>query len=292
MKKYTISNESLTVSVNSFGAEMSSIISNADKIEYLWNGDGAYWKRQSPILFPIVGSLKDKKYTYKGIDYPMGQHGFARDMEFEFIRQDDKSISFKLCANEDTKNVYPFDFALGIEYILDGKDIEVIWAVKNNGEEDMPFSIGGHPAFMCPLDNKGKQTEYYIDFHRSEDIEYGLLSNQGLLDTKGHTLETDKGLVQIDEHMFDNDALIIEGRQLEQISLVKPDGKRCLTVSFDTELAGLWSPAKKNAPFICIEPWYGRCDYKAFAGDLQDREYDNVLKPGQIFKKSYHITIE
>ncbi len=292
MKKYTISNEALTVSVNSFGAEMTSIRSNDDKIEYLWNGDGAYWKRQSPVLFPIVGSLKNKRYTYKGVDYPMGQHGFARDMEFEFIRQDDKSISFRLYANEDTKKVYPFEFALGIEYILDGHDIEVIWAVKNNGEEAMPFSIGGHSAFMCPLDNGGKQTDYFIDFHTNEDIEYGLLNDQGLLDTRGCTLETNQGLLQIDEHMFDKDALIIEGGQLERVSLVKPDGNRYLTVSFDTELMGLWSPAKKNAPFVCIEPWYGRCDSKAFKGDLEDREYGHILAPGQVFKESYHITIE
>ena len=226
-----LENESLELTINSFGAELKSITGKETGTQYLWDADEKYWKRSAPVLFPFVGSLKDKKFTVDGTDYPMGQHGFARDMEFELVSQ--------------TK------------------------------------------------DEQGKQSDYYLKLDTDKAITYGLICDGGLLDKDDNLLKVDAdGYCQIDEHMFDKDALIIENRQASKVSLCTPDKKPYLTVSFDAPLFGLWSPAGMGAPFICIEPWYGRCDRAGFAGELKDREYGNSLAQGEKFEKSYTIAIE
>ena len=145
---------------------------------------------------------------------------------------------------------------------------------------------------MCPLGGRGKQTDYYLLFDNKEPLSYGKLSANGLLETEGHTLDIGGGCMPITEHMFDEDALVIEGGQAHQVALAGPDKKPYLTVKFDAPLFGLWSPAKKHAPFVCIEPWYGRCDRESFAGMLADREYGNELRPGKIFETEYTIIAE
>ncbi|WP_455719662.1 aldose 1-epimerase family protein [Agathobacter sp.] len=288
-----LENDLLEVTINSFGAELSSITGKETGTQYLWDADEKFWKRSAPVLFPFVGSLKDKKYTVDGKDYPMGQHGFARDMEFSVVSETKDEAWFELRSNDDTLAKFPFEFVLKIGYRLDGKDINVTWHVENPGDKELLFSIGGHPAFMCPVTEEGKQSDYYLKFDADKALTYGLLSSDGLLDRDDYLLGVDiNGYCPIDEHMFDKDALIIEHFQASKVSLCTPDKKPYLTVKFDAPLFGLWSPAGKGAPFVCIEPWYGRCDRADFSGELKDREYGNVLAAGEIFEKSYDITIE
>lgn len=288
-----LENDLLEVTINSFGAELSSITGKETGTQYLWDADEKFWKRSAPVLFPFVGSLKDKKYTVDGKDYPMGQHGFARDMEFSVVSETNDEAWFELRSNDDTLAKFPFEFVLKIGYKLDGNDIKVTWHVENPGDKELLFSIGGHPAFMCPVTENGKQSDYYLKFDADKALTYGLLSGDGLLDRDDYLLGVDiNGYCAIDEHMFDKDALIIEHFQASKVSLCTPDKKPYLTVSFDAPLFGLWSPAGKGAPFVCIEPWYGRCDRADFGGELKDREYGNVLAVGETFEKSYDITIE
>ena len=288
-----LENDLLEVTINSFGAELSSITGKETGTQYLWDADEKFWKRSAPVLFPFVGSLKDKKYTVDGKDYPMGQHGFARDMEFSVVSEKNDEVWFELRSNDDTLAKFPFEFVLKIGYKLDGNDIKVTWHVENPGDEELHFSIGGHPAFMCPVTEDGKQSDYYLKFDADKALTYGLLSGDGLLGRDDYLLGVDiNGYCAIDEHMFDKDALIIEHFQASKVSLCTPDKKPYLTVSFDAPLFGLWSPAGKGAPFVCIEPWYGRCDRADFSGELKDREYGNVLAVGETFEKSYDITIE
>ena len=288
-----LENDLLEVTINSFGAELSSITGKETGTQYLWDADEKFWKRSAPVLFPFVGSLKDKKYTVDGNDYPMGQHGFARDMEFSVVSETNDEAWFELRSNDDTLAKFPFEFVLKIGYKLDGNDIKVTWHVENPGDKELLFSIGGHPAFMCPVTEDGKQSDYYLKFDADKALTYGLLSSDGLLDRDDYLLGVDiNGYCAIDKHMFDKDALIIEHFQASKVSLCTPDKKPYLTVSFDAPLFGLWSPAGKGAPFVCIEPWYGRCDRADFGGELKDREYGNVLAVGETFEKSYDITIE
>lgn len=291
MKVYELKNTFLTVKVKDMGAELISIVKNETGVEYLWNGDEAYWKRNAPVLFPIVGSLKDGRFLYNGKEYPMSQHGFARDSKFKLTKQTEDELWFQLESTEETLEKYPFEFQLELGYRLQGSTVHVYWKVTNDDVEDMYFSIGGHPAFMCPLDGKGKQTDYYLLFDTPKNIEYGKLSENGLLKEKYLELPTSGGVMPIGEHLFDEDALIIEDEQTKTISLAGPDKKPYLTVQFDTPLVGLWSPAKKQAPFICIEPWCGRCDSEDFMGTLEQREYGNCLKSQEVFENVYDIIV-
>lgn len=205
-----LENEALKVTINSFGAELASIRGKATDTEYLWNADAKFWKRTAPVLFPFVGSLKNKEYHYEGKTYSMGQHGFARDMEFAVDVQTATEAWFSLRSNEETKAKFPLEFILKIGYELEGKELKVIWQVENPDTKTLYFSIGGHPAFMCPVDEKGKQSEYYFKFDTDKDLTYGLVADdgQGLMGQQKDVLPVKNGYAQITEHLFDRDALI------------------------------------------------------------------------------------
>ena len=296
MPEYTLNNSELSVTITEDGAELYAIRETKTNRNYLWDGKPEYWKRRSPILFPIVGSLKNQKYTYNGQEYSMSQHGFARDMKFNLLKKNESEIWFRREADAYTKTLYPFNFTLDIGYRLNKKNITVLWEVTNTGDEVMYFSIGAHPAFLCPIDEIKNQEEYYIGFDTSKPIHYLNINEKGLAVKEPFeeqkTLDTEDGILAITTDLFDKDALIIEENQCHKVSLLTPNKKPYVTVTFDAPLFGLWSPAKKNAPFICIEPWFGRCDSSDFNGNLQDREWGNTLDAGKIFKASYNIEIE
>ncbi|MBE5961883.1 MAG: aldose 1-epimerase family protein [Lachnospiraceae bacterium] len=299
MAEYVIQNEFLQVTVSGHGAEMTSIYNRKNEKEYLWNGDSTYWGRHSPVLFPIVGSLKDKKYTFQKKEYTMGQHGFARDQEFILSHQTESELFFTLTENEETLKMYPFHFLLTVGYRLSGKQIEVIWNVENKDTKTMYFQIGAHPAFICPIDEEAEQTDCFLAFDNLSclavhklDTSCGLMLpdviHMPLQNEPGH----ETGYLPITEDLFDEDALILEDSQTRKVSLCSYDMRPYVSVEFGTPLFGIWSPAKKHAPFICIEPWYGRCDAKDFNGTIKDRAYMNVLQAKQAFHASYTIEIE
>ncbi len=288
--KYELKNRTLRIEADTYGAELHSICSVPDGKEYLFDADPQYWKRHAPVLFPIVGSLKDKKLLIGGLEYPMGQHGFARDMEFRLSEKTEDSLLFVLESSEETRARFPYDFRLSTGYRLSGTEIAVTWQVENTGSSEMHYQIGGHPAFYCPVDSfLEKQSDYFLKFDSGKPLSYKLLNSDGLLDWPVYSLETDDGYCGITEDFFDRDALIIEGGQSKAVSLCRPDRKPYLTVLFDAPLYGIWSPAKKQAPFVCIEPWWGRADRADFLGDISEREYDQALQPGE--SKMYGFTI-
>lgn len=291
MAVYHLKNSQIEISVDTFGAELKSLKKVATDTEYMWDARPEYWKRTSPVLFPIVGSLNNGSYRCDGKAYPMSQHGFARDMEFELRQQTEEELKFALHATEETKAKYPFDFELELGYRLCGNDLIVSWKVKNCDSREMYFSIGGHPAFLCPLDGNGVQTDYKLSFDTNDKITASIIGDGGTLSSRTKEYSLDHGMMDITADLFDEDALIIENDQAHKVALCSPEGQPYLTVSFDAPLFGLWSPAKKNAPFVCIEPWYGRCDRETFAGDLSEREYGNQLAPSAEFYAEYTITI-
>lgn len=290
MALFQISNEKVTIQVDSLGAELKSLKSVTEGREYMWNADPAYWKRTSPVLFPFVGGLKGGVYRDKGVEYPMVQHGFARDMEFQLKSQVATEIWFRLESNEETFAKYPYPFVLEIGYELSGYTVIVKWRVKNSGQDTMHFSIGGHPGFWCPIDPDKKQTEYQILFDRKDQVVSSCIEN-GLVNGQTKTYILQDGSLPVTEHLFDGDALVIEDHQAQSVALAGPDGKPYLTVEFDAPLFGIWSPPGKGAPFICIEPWYGRCDSLDFAGELKERKWGQELAAGAEFVAEYRITI-
>lgn len=290
MSTYTLKNQEITIQISSHGAELKSLKDNHTGTEYMWCADPQYWGRTSPVLFPVVGACKNNEISYQGKSYTLTQHGFARDMEFTPISQDGDSIWFALEDTEETREKYPFAFRLELGYHMAGRSVEVLWRVKNPGQEKMYFSIGGHPAFYCPLEKGKKQTDYAIAFDVKDKVVSHLFGKDGVTDILlEYPLED--GCLSITEELFDHDALIIENHQAHKVALVDPAGKEYLTVTFDAPLFGIWSPPKKNAPFICIEPWYGRADHEHFSGNLEEREWINELEAGETFEASYCITV-
>jgi len=278
-----LDNGTISIDVDKHGAELKSVIKNS--YEYVWCGDSKYWGRTSPVLFPFVGALKDKKYIVDGKQYPMGQHGFARDCDFEFIESTDNSLTYVLKSNEETISKYPFDFILLIKYTLIDSTIKVEWKVKNESDKVMSFSIGAHPAFNL------KEGVNYFRFDNKEDITYNLIDENGLyVESDRHILKND-GYVKIENTMFDNDALIIENSQANEVSLCDSEKNPYVTVRFTAPLFGLWSPAKKNAPFVCIEPWYGRCDKNDFTDEISQKDYIINMGVGEIFEAEYEIEL-
>lgn len=290
MALFQIGNDKITIQADSLGAELKSLQDASTGREYLWNADPHYWKRTSPVLFPLVGGLKDRTYRLDGREYAMGQHGFARDMEFQLKSQEASELWFTLQSGEETLEKYPYPFVLEIGYELTGRTVIVKWRVKNPAAGQMYFSIGGHPAFLCPIDEGTKQSEYKFRFDAKDEVTVSCLE-EGLLCEQKNRYPLREGILPVTEQLFDGDALVIENHQAHSVSLVKPDGTAYLTVDFDAPLFGIWSPPHKNAPFICIEPWYGRCDRADFAGSWKEREWIQVLEGGETFRADYRITI-
>lgn len=297
MNTVILENEKLKVKVNCLGAELRSIYGKEKGLEYLWNADPKFWNRSSPLLFPFIGNLKNKTYRHNGVEYAMGQHGFVRDMEFELISQKEDEVWFSVKDTEETYAKYPFHFYLEAGYRLEGNELAVMWKVKNTNEGDLHFSIGAHPAFFCPVHEGEKQTDCYLglkdkDGNVLESFINKLLGQGGLTSTRTEVRDTPEGLIPITEDLFDIDTLVIENDQVKRVALLNSKKEEYLAVEFDTPIVCIWSPPRKNAPFVCIEPWYGRCDCEEFDGELKDREYGNTIGAGEVFEAEYTIIVK
>jgi len=288
--RYFLENDLLKVEIDSFGAEVKSVIRKDNNREYMWYGNKKFWGRTSPVLFPFVGSMRDKKFTWKGKDYPMGQHGFARDMEHTLVSQTDDEIRFCLKSNEETMKKFPFPFVLSIGYRLSGDKVDVMWEVENPAAADLYFSIGAHPAFLCPVHGEKDKTGYRLLFDGVTEIHHhGNTPDTGLAVEEDLILPLTDGYAEITDGFFDRCTYMIEGGQTKKVGLADPQGNLIVEVLFDTPLFAIWSPEGKNAPFLCIEPWFGRSDKTDFAGDVSEREYTQTLKAGKKFEAEYSI---
>ncbi|MBQ4121693.1 MAG: aldose 1-epimerase family protein [Clostridia bacterium] len=290
MASTTISNNCLVVTVSDKGAELKSIKS-ADGREYLWQGDPEFWNRRSPVLFPFVGAVIDDKYTYQGKEYPSTQHGFARDKRFVMDLKSDTSLSYTLTSDEETKAIYPFDFALTIGYTIHNNVLTVSWTVKNTGNDTMYYSIGGHPAFNLPEDSVREECFIMLDKTPRKMTAITDRYADGEVDVKDHVKVLPGHLIALDKDLFAKDALVFENDQVHMVALCDETCKPFVEVAYDAPVIGIWSPYKEGCPFVCIEPWYGRCDSIDFKGSLEERAWGNSLAAGEEKKYSYTITI-
>ena len=275
-----LDNGILSVTIADHGAEIRSV--KKGDCEYMWCADEKWWGRCAPVLFPIVGGLKDKKCIIDGKEYSMGQHGFARDMDFELAEQTENSATFVLKSNEETLEKYPYEFALTIKYILDGQKLKVCWIVENKNDGEMLFSIGAHPAFNL------RDGENYFSFDKEGDLSYHLIDEAGLYVKEPVYILKNDGYVPILKDMFNRDALIVEDNQARRVSLCGSDKKPYVTMTFTAPLFGLWSKPD-GAPFVCIEPWYGRCDANDADGNFANKDHIQSLEAGGIFSAEYEI---
>ena len=289
---HTLKNDVLTVQVKEHGAELASIMKGST--EYLWQADPAFWGRHSPVLFPIVGSVWEKRYRVDGVEYEMGQHGFARDMDFTLVEGNDTEVRYRLESSAETLAKYPYPFVLEIAYKLQGNRLDVIWEVCNPAQEDMYFQIGAHPAFYYPDYDPQAAGRGFLSFDRSEGLECIRLKEKGCVDAvTRYPLEIPKdGKLPLTKETFDQiDTIMLEDSQIARVTLHRNDGSPWLSLCFDAPVVGIWSPPTKNAPFICLEPWYGRCDRAGYEGDYRDKDWIQRLAPGERFSSVYTIEI-
>ena len=293
MATCTIKNEKLAVTIAAHGAELSSIYDKANDRELVWQADPAFWNRHAPVLFPNVGKYYGGHFTYNGTDYPMGQHGFARDTEFEQAASGENFVTYRLCADEESKKVYPFDFVLEITHRLNGNRLTVEWNVKNTDDKEMYFTIGGHPAFNVNVLPDTDFEDYSLVFKEgTEKLSYVLLDAESgtAIGDNVYELELTDSKYALKKDMFDKDALVFDGGQIEWAALALPDGKPYIALeSKGFPNFGIWS--KPGAPYVCLEPWCGRCDNKGFEGEISEKPGIIALKAGETFKKSYDIIV-
>lgn len=286
----TIKNNQLCVTISEHGAELQSIKDTSGK-EYLWQGDARFWARRSPVLFPIVGSLWNKRCTINGKLYEMERHGFARDCNFKLISKSETKVVFALTDSKETLQRYPYKFNLAISYRLEDNRLHVIWHVENTDDKTIYFQIGGHPAFNLPDIKTGEPVNGRLHFDTDNPIRR-FATVKGCLDNARHeTVETHDGIWNFTDSSFENDALVFDHCQLHRIELLNAENKTEVSVDFKAPAVGIWTPHGKNAPFICIEPWYGVADVAGFEGDIRDRYLMNQLLPGASFMAQYTITI-
>ena len=288
----TLQNEILTVEISEHGAELQSIRNAA--AEYLWQGDPAYWGRRSPVLFPIVGSVWEKRYRVAGQEFELGQHGFARDMDFVLVSQTENEVRYRLESSEETLAKYPYPFALEIAYKLHGNKVDVIWDVTNPSDEQIYFQIGAHPAFNYPDYSLEKAERGFLSFGKTDTLECIRIKEKGCVDAETkYPLELPAdGLLPIAADTFDAiDTIMLEDSQIDQVAMYRADRTPWLKVTFDAPVVGIWSPPGKVAPFICLEPWYGRCDRAGYEGDYREKDWMNSLAPGESFHSVYTLEV-
>ena len=280
--KIGIRNEYLSTNINSFGAELIDLVK--EERNYIWTIDEQFWNKKSPLLFPIVGQLKNNSYTLNDKQYSLTRHGFARDYEFDFIEKTSSSVLFSLSQNDDTLKQYPFQFELQIKYELIQNKLIISYLVKNKSDLKMPFSLGAHPAIAVRDDIKN----YSILFENDENLIRYKLEN-GLLSDKYEKVETKNNTLLLNYSLFENDALIFKKLNSKSLIILE-NNKPYLKIDFGNfPNLGIWT--KNNAPFICIEPWFGYSDSNNTTGDLYAKEGMQILESNNEFTTSFTIEI-
>ena len=269
MATYEISNSQLAVTLSSHGAELRSVRSNG--CEYIWQGDPTFWDERSPNLFPICGRLFEKRYTYAGREYSLDLHGFARHEEFDATPDPDGlGVRFLLAANDRTRAQYPFEFALGIAYRLDGNTLRVSVDVENRGTGPLPFAYGAHPGLNVPLGGDGAFDDWFLEFGADCSPDRFVFSPSFLLTGRKRAFPLAPGnRLPLHHSLFDGGGIFL-ARCANSVSLRSDASPRSVTVHYpDMPYLGLWHTADSEAPFVCVEPW---CGLPAFEGEVEDFE--------------------
>jgi len=284
-----LENEYIEVTFDAKGAELKSIKSKTTGLDYLWKGDPEFWGKFSPVLFPVIGALKDSSYIVDDKLYELPRHGFARDHEFAVEHISDAEVLFTLSANEETLKVYPFEFVLGLRYRISGSSVSCTYEVNNPAEKDLLFSVGGHPAFAAPLTSDTSYEDYYLEFAVDEALTYNKIDNN-LISDATDTLHLDKGKLQLKHELFYNDALVFKQMRSRAISIKNTKNENGLHFRFDDfPFFGIW--AAKDADFVCLEPWCGIADGVHHDQQLSDKEGIVSLSPGSDWKRTWEVEV-
>lgn len=284
----SMENSRLVVTIHPLGAELKSVFHKEHHLEYIWQGNPAFWHRSSPALFPTVGELKEKTYRYKGKSYQLPRHGFAREKEFTVSGQQENAVTFTLESSAETRAVYPFEFIFSITYTLEESSLRVRYGVTNRGEAEMLFSVGGHPAFNVPLAEGTAYTDYRLEFDKKETAGRWPVSKEGLIEKTPQPLLQDSKVLPLAKELFEKDAVVFKHLQSGRVQLLSNKTPHGLQFSFaGFPFLGLW--AAPGADFLCIEPWCGIADSVDADGELQNKEGINRLAAGERFDVAWGV---
>lgn len=288
---HTLENDTIKITADTRGGELHSITGKQAGTEFLWNGDPAYWKYRAPILFPIVGKVIDGQYRVGGKTYELPQHGLARISEFTLAEKTADSISFRLASSAASLKAYPFHFALTIAYTLGENTVTTALRVENPGGEAMPYSIGAHPAFLCPIDPADDITDCYLEFSEAETASVLPLTPRGYLSRETRPYLSSAKTLALSGELFQHDAIIFERLASKTLAIKSKRSAKSLEISIaDFPFLGIWAPAD-GAPFLCIEPWQGHSDFDGFTGEFKDKAGVVELSPGKSHVYRYQVKI-
>lgn len=288
---YSIQNDHLKIEVRETGAELSRIQSAVTGTDFLWNADPAVWASHAPVLFPVIGAIKNGFVKYNGGEYAVPRHGIVRNnANVKLTDKTDDSLTFTLKYSEEMLAIYPFEFEFQITYRLEGKRIVVDHQVINHGDSEMLFSLGGHPAFKCPLHADEDYEDYYLEFEAVENDSTWLLEKNGLVSNMTRPVLEHTNVLHLNKHLFDNDALIFKHLVSKQVSLRSTKSGQVVTVRYqDFPYLGIW--AKPGGHFVCIEPWLGIADSADSDQNFDTKEGILKLDAGGTFAASFTIEI-
>lgn len=288
----TLRNGRLIVQTDTRGAELQAIEKEGG-LSYLWNGDPAYWSGRAPILFPMVGALRDKRAQSVGGEISLPQHGFARRSEWALEDASDTAVTYRLTANEETRKGYPYEFDLRVRYELEGDSVTTRFLVKNTGNQPLPYAAGGHPGFRVPLEEGETMEDYRIVFSHPEtaDLPQVDLRTGLIVDTVRNRFLTERDSFSLNHVLFRGDALIFDTLCSRQVKLISQKSGHGVSMDFTGfDILGIWSPAS-DAPFVCLEPWTGM-GTKVSEDDVFEHKTGVIsLEPGDIKEYAFTVTV-
>ena len=291
--KYTLENSALRVTVSSLGAELINLYDLQKSRELLWQGNEAVWSGQAPVLFPLVGRLKNKTFTYKNKQYNIDIHGFAKVMEFTLKEKTADSVTLLLASNDQTRKQYPFDFEFIVKYTLKGKLLLKEHITKNTSASDMYYEVGGHEGYQLPLTDGEKMSDYYLLFKGKEALYSFNKNDETMMLQQKRKVELDNGKLHLFMKVFSEDALVLEDDAGKTVELHGKKTGHILTVKFpDFKYLGIWT---KNMPFdtnyVCIEPWSSLPDFAHLGTELTEKIGIRKLAAGQSETLSFTMEV-
>jgi len=289
----TLKNERLTVQIEDKGAQLCSV-KNTAGTEYIWQADPAIWGRHAPLLFPVLGRLKDGQYTLGGKPYTISMHGFARDSQFAVAEQNETSVSFRLTHSEETLACWPFPFVLTVTYVLEDNRLKKTCRVENPGQDTMYFELGGHDGFVAPLEAGEVMDDYAILLPGVDTLHPYGMDPSGMLTPKERAIPLDAGRIPLKPATYDLDTIIVDELPQRRAILADKAGRARVTLDFpDFPYLGLWTPAKPfDTNYICIEPWSTLPDGHFMGRGIEDKTGIRTLAPGGQTELTYTTTFD
>ena len=286
---YSLENEFVTIQINDLGAELCSYFDKESQREIIWQADPDHWKRNAPILFPIIGKVFNNSYRFENINYQLSQHGFARDNVFSVIKKSKTSIKFKISSSLKTKPVFPFDFVLIVQFSIIDKELKVLYNIENTSSKKIYFSLGAHPGFNCPFDEKSVFSDYNLKFEKKECSDRILLNKEGFRTGKRAYKWLVGNSISLHEKLFAEDALIFDNLKSEFLFIESEKAAEKVKIGWNNyPHMGIWNP-NKNSPLVCIEPWNGMADEVDSNIDFSQKYGVISLNKGHNFECFYTV---